>query len=757
MASGALPAANIKVLIKDVTGDILYVLTTDMEGSTGQAALDVSDVAIGNRYHRMGFFDVEVPQSLSFGSVIIRGVEVYEGIGSELPILLSPANLSEGSVSNTKVVEVPREHGADWRQSIGKSAMPSASDYPPIPSSVRIPQMLTVHMGNCKDSSPNLRIPFLSYLKSATASEVYADWDNASLYANIYCLITFAVNRIFTEWYKNQGYSFDLTTDPSTDPICQEGRPIPENISWLVERSFNIYMRRKEDLSPIFPAYGSGLTPGNGLSQWGTQQMSLKGYSPLDIVRHYYGKSVRLEESDNFFDNEADNPSRVLSEGAKGEDVKHMQEYLNEIRENYPNIPAMENPNGNFDEDTKTSVASFQQIFGQTPNGSITKATWSKICLVHSACARLKELVLKGKELGMSPIPPDSTLYYAIEPSGGNALDIARLQHILNYIALFVPTMQSVAEDGQFGYETEEAVAAFQKLVNLPDAGIVTPLTWQKLYEEYYSIKALIERDPYESSDVHPGESILLEEPPLLFSANFSDAKRVLRTRTAFAKPTGDSTRFASEAGIESGKKLIESDAQNESEQPEPVQNSQDFQGAFASAPQLPLDPDLPELVASEISDSELSASEVYETMFSESKQPAPKVFAPEINSPMASPQRPSAHEPSVEVFSRDALRKNFKQEAIDVKNPLPQPISEPIKLYSSSVTDVPHKSEGKAEPKQIAQEEARLSENATMEDAKISQTQKLAFTPKSGAITLLVLFLLMNINERSQKGAETT
>ncbi|MDR2751619.1 MAG: peptidoglycan-binding protein, partial [Clostridiales bacterium] len=474
MASGALPAANMKVQIKGASGNVLYDLTTGADGSTEQVALETAEETFGLGRHPIGFYDVEIPPSGGLSALSIKGVEVYEGVASVLPVTVTSFTGEDMS----KNIFLPKEHGADWRSAVETQAIPGPDDYP-AGTHATAPLTIVVHMGYYRDPAENVQVPFLDYLKNIASNEAYADWDRGSLYATVYCLSTFALNRVFTEWYRNQGYPFDITSDPRSDPIYQEGRPIPSNIFQIAELLLNVFISRKDSIAPIFPIYGGGPLPCAGFSMQEALQMSSKGYSPLDILKHFFGKGLNLQE--------ADLPSSMLENpGHSGEGIKRIQSCLNDLRISYPSIPEIKPENGKFSDDTKEAIAEFQRIFRLTVSGVLTPATQSQLGVVGESLRSLKRLLKERSSLKLEE-PPDDKLSYGMDPAAQSG-SVLILHHILNFLSLFNPAIPGVSED-IFGYETEESVAAFQRAFKISEAGAVGEATWPKLFEEYSSLQ----------------------------------------------------------------------------------------------------------------------------------------------------------------------------------------------------------------------------------------------------------------------------
>jgi peptidoglycan hydrolase-like protein with peptidoglycan-binding domain len=528
MAEDAVPVPDARVLIKDKYGNILYNLLADSNGKTQQVALDVTDSKlIGEHYHRISSFNVEVLQSDRFGGVSIYGAEVYENLSSTLPIDMYPISLGRSNADNTTEIYVPGEHGADWRAAPERRSVPPEVDVHASTNTVKIPEYIVVHLGYYLNWANDIKVPFVEYIKNVASSEIYADWTESTLYANIYCHITFALNRIYTVWYRSQGYSFDITNDTRTDQYYVVGQTIPDNISRIVDEIFNIYVSRAGRNDPYFTQYCNGTTSTcNGLSQWGSQGLGLQGYTPIQILRYYYPDDVDLVESNEFSSNNETFPGWNMSAGMSSENIKLMQDYLNRISSNYPAIGKIPNPNGYFDSATTAAVKNFQSIFGLTADGVIGKGTWYEITRKYVAVKKLGELDSEGERIGIGYSPPNVTLSQGMGGSDKNAVYVAELQFILSYISQFVNTVPGVVENSYFDQITKDSVIGFQKSFGLPQTGVVNAATWQTLYDEYWDIK---------NSVSNPGENPDADSPAypgyLLRLGSSGDAVRTLQQR----------------------------------------------------------------------------------------------------------------------------------------------------------------------------------------------------------------------------------
>ncbi len=345
-----------------------------------------------------------------------------------------------------------------------------------------IPQTITVHLGLPDAPAENVTVSFPDYIKNVASSEIYPTWPEASIRANIYAQITYALNRVYNEFYRSQGYDFDITSTTQFDQKFIKGRDIFENISRIVDEIFNDYVVRQGRIDPYFTAYCNGTTSTcAGLSQWGTVSLAEQGLTPYEILQFYYGNDIGILENAPVSANIPSYPGIPLRVGSSGNDVKTIQLQLNRIRRNYPAIPLIENPNGVFGISTRNAVQEFQRIFNLVPDGIVGKATWYQLKYIYNGVKRLNELTAEGLTLDEVTRPFPEVLR-----EGDTGIGVRSLQYYLAVIAYFsngaVPT---VAIDGIFGPATTAAVIAFQHLAELPADGIVGLQTWSRLEEAY--------------------------------------------------------------------------------------------------------------------------------------------------------------------------------------------------------------------------------------------------------------------------------
>jgi len=513
----ALPIANDRVLIKSTDGNILYDLVTDENGITEEVPLTAPDKEFSRQpftsMPRFSVVDVEVPAMYGYKRAVVHWAEIFDTITTTLPMQLHPIIEGGSEEENTDEYFIPIEHGVDMQRGIqaggsaddppgDRNAIPSQRPNnntilpvqdslidPPAPANdIPMPEYITVHLGSPSAYARNVTIPFADYIKNVASSEIYPTWDEEAIYANIYAQISFALNRMFTLWYRSRGLNFDITNSTAFDQYFIEGRCIFDNISQIVDKIFNNFIRRPGRLEPFFASYCNGTTSTcAGLSQWGAQYMAQQGHSAIQILRNYYPDDVQIVESNNFEEHTALYPGTPLKEGSTGEDVRLMQFFLNRIHGNYPGIPATV-PDGIFGPATRTSVETFQSVFRLIADGIVGKSTWYAIIKTYVSVTKLAELTSEGLRIGIGAAPPTTTIRL-----GSQGELLAELQFLLNYISLFYNEVPPVLRTSRFGEETQTSVMEFQKNFGLTADGIVGPGTWQKLYTVYHSIQDTVQ------------------------------------------------------------------------------------------------------------------------------------------------------------------------------------------------------------------------------------------------------------------------
>lgn len=347
-----------------------------------------------------------------------------------------------------------------------------------------IPETVRVHLGAPDTSAANVTVSFPDYIKNVASSEIYPTWPENALRANIYAQLSFALNRIFTEFYPSRGYDFDITNNTQFDQAFVNGRDYFQNVSDIVDEIFDSYIVRNGSFEPLFAQYCNGTTSiCDGLSQWGTVPLAEQGLSSIEILRYYYGDDISIVTDVPVMGISASVPSRALRLGSAGNDVQSVQIRLNRIATDYSSIPKIYPTNGIFGKSTEDAVKQFQRIFGLSADGIVGKATWYRIQYIYNAVKRLSELNSEGLSFD------DISRQYPREVSEGDSGEYVKLlQYFLSYLSIYEPQIPTVAIDGYFGNATKAAIEAFQRLYGIPITGSVDLETYTALYDSYRGI-----------------------------------------------------------------------------------------------------------------------------------------------------------------------------------------------------------------------------------------------------------------------------
>ncbi len=368
-----------------------------------------------------------------------------------------------------------------------------------------IPERIVVHLGTPQSDARNVSVTFPDYIKNVCSSEIFPTWPENALRANIYVQVTFALNRVYTEWYRSRGYDFDITNSTQYDQAFIYGRDIFENISDLVDELFNNYIVRRGRVEPLFAAFCDGVqVTCQGLSQWGTVTLANRGYTPYEILQYYYGEDIDIVFNAPVAPNIPSYPGVPLSFGSSGNEVRTIQLELNRIARNYPAIPRIVPANGIYGESTVTAVRTFQQVFGLPVTGTVDKATWYQIKYIFTAVKRLAEVTSEG--LTQSEI---ENLWETELSIGDYGQNVRSLNYFLNAISYFNPEIPTVNSGGVFNEAVENQVKAFERFYGLNPDGIVDLRTWQLISRIYSDIlNNLPEGYEGQTAALFPGYSI---------------------------------------------------------------------------------------------------------------------------------------------------------------------------------------------------------------------------------------------------------
>lgn len=373
------------------TGETYY---TDESGKTNEIVLEAPSRSLSESPQ-----DNELPYAVynikvtkpGLNTAIIQDVQVFAGETSIQNVFLTASENAGGTTVQT--IPEPTLWG----------------DYPPINSEgegnlsndgtsaavlpyVFIPEYIVVHDGNPSNTNaPNYRVNFPDYVKNVASGEIYSTWPVETIKANVYAIISFALNRVYTEWYRSKGYNFDITSVTSYDQKYSHGRTIFKSIADVVDEFFNTYITIGTRENPYLAHYNDGVKLNNPgwLSQWGSKDLGDKGYDALRIIRYYYGQTANLNTTVTIEGSPTSFPGYNLKLGSCGADVQSIQIQLNTIRGNYPAIPVILGPDGRYEEDTKKTVEIFQKVFNLPVTGVVDFATWYKISYIYTAVANL--------------------------------------------------------------------------------------------------------------------------------------------------------------------------------------------------------------------------------------------------------------------------------------------------------------------------------------------------------------------------------
>ncbi len=548
-AQDAVPLKGAQVWVLDAEGNTLDRLVTDESGETQAVSLETVDgiysqdpAYSGKPYAEYGV----IVDAEGFEPVSIEKIPIFDGETAMLPVELvplvdrrpsqtmeelevgAPAVAAgrqtedmelgaEGAQSSARISGCQgtnRKSGAEGVQSSARTSGCQRTDrksgaedtrssaaavrcqrqqqgqdgdfpQPRVLRQVVIPNPITVHLGAPDEPAPNVQAPFLDYVKNVASSEIYPTWPREALKANVYAIMTFALNRVYTEWYRSRGYDFDITNNTAYDQYYVPGRPIYASISSVADELYGEYIRRRGQSAPYFTSFCNGTTVTcAGLSQWGSVALANQGYAAQQILLYYYPDDIELARTNIVTNALSSYPGAALRVGSSGLDVQTLQTWLGRIRRNYPALPAITDPSGVFGESTRAAVRKFQSIFNLAVDGIVGKATWYKLSSIYTAVTRLAELDSEGTSLGIGTVPPGTVLR-----QGSRGQDVVTLQYLLNVIAQYYPALPAPAQDGIFGSGTRQAVVAFQRRIGLNPDGIVGARTWQALYDHYLGIE----------------------------------------------------------------------------------------------------------------------------------------------------------------------------------------------------------------------------------------------------------------------------
>ena len=395
--SGRLPIENAEVTVS-YTGEpdsTLEKVTTNSSGQTGRLMLRTPPLEYSmepSEQQPYAEYTIQVTAK-GFIPVNISGIQVFSGETAVQRVRLVPEESDINPVDNI-VIPANTLFGNFPPKIPEDEIKPMEETGEIVLSRVVVPEYVIVHDGAPSDSTArDYYVTYKDYIKNVASSEIYATWPDATLRANILAIMSFTLNRVYTEWYRNKGYDFTITSSTAFDHKWIYGRNIFSNISRIVDDIFQNYLSRQNVKQPILTQYfdGQRVSCPNWMSQWGSKDLGDRGYNFIEILRYYYGSSIYVNEADEIAGIPASWPRVDLSVGSRGDKVRQMQSQLARISRAYPAIPTI-SADGIYGPATAEAVEEFQSVFGLPVTGVVDYSTWYKISEIYVAVTRIAEL-----------------------------------------------------------------------------------------------------------------------------------------------------------------------------------------------------------------------------------------------------------------------------------------------------------------------------------------------------------------------------
>lgn len=388
--------ATIRISYKGNPDSAVEQVSTNSSGQTEQVSLDAPPLEYsltpGDQQPYSEYnLSISAP---GYKPLVISGTEILPDATAIQPVAMEPE--TDPVPEETPIVIPDHTLYGNYPPKIAEAEIkPVGESGEIVLSRVVVPQTVVVHDGAPTDSSAkNYYVPYRDYIKNVASSEIYATWPEATITANVLAIMSFTLNRVYTEWYRNQGYDFTITSSTAFDHKWIYGRNIYESISVIVDEIFDNYLSRPEVKQPILTQYCDGrqVTCPNWMTQWGSCSLGERGYSPIEILRHFYGSSIYINTAEQISGIPASWPGADLTIGSSGQKVQQLQEQLDAIATVYSAIPRI-TPDGFYGPATAAAVREFQSIFGLPQTGVVDFATWYKISHIYVGITRIAELV----------------------------------------------------------------------------------------------------------------------------------------------------------------------------------------------------------------------------------------------------------------------------------------------------------------------------------------------------------------------------
>lgn len=392
-----LPGATVRIVSENEPERVLEEAVTDSSGQLNDIELEAPPLEYSmepgaNKPYAEYTIYVSAP---GFETVEVSGSEIMSGETSLQSASLLPA--AEGEPDSAELFVIP-DHTlwGDYPPKIPESEIKTVDETGEIVlSRVVIPEYVVVHDGPPSDrNAQNYYVKYRDYIKNVASSEIYSTWPTTTIQANVLAIQSFTLNRVYTEWYRNKGYEFTITTSTAYDHKWIPNRNIYDSISQVVDEIFSNFLSRPNVDQPILTQYcdGKNVSCPDWMSQWGSKALGDRGYTAIEILRNYYGDSIYINEADEISGIPSSYPGSPLREGSSGDKVRQMQRQLNVISNAYPLIPKIAE-DGIFGPATENAVRVFQKVFGLTQDGIVGFKTWYKISEIYVGVSRIAELV----------------------------------------------------------------------------------------------------------------------------------------------------------------------------------------------------------------------------------------------------------------------------------------------------------------------------------------------------------------------------
>ena len=373
-------------------------LTTNSSGLTEEIEVDAPPIeySLNENSNKTPYslYDITVERE-DFEPIIIRGCQVFPNEVAYQICNLS-TDLRAGNTRQEVINILPNTLYGNFPPKIPEEVdkpLPPPTSGVVLPQPV-VPEYIVVHQGSPNDASaPNYKVDYKEYIKNVASCEIYSTWPETTIRANVFCIISFTLNRIYTEWYRGKGKNFDITSSTAYDHAFNYGRNIYDSISAIVDEIFSTYVRRIGNKQPLLTQYcdGKNVKCPEWLSQWGSKYLGDQGKLPYEILMYYYGNDIELVTAEKVEGSPQSYPGYDLTIGSTGEPVRTIQEQLNRIARNYPLIPKVAQ-DGVFGETTAEAVRTFQGIFSLPKTGVVDYATWYRISDIYVGVTRIAEL-----------------------------------------------------------------------------------------------------------------------------------------------------------------------------------------------------------------------------------------------------------------------------------------------------------------------------------------------------------------------------